>query len=772
MKMNLVKSLCATMFASILITSASVVFAGDLEVDGSVTVGAQHLELNGEEASKYEEYRDLDEDLVLQQIRLRGKKDDYYFTVDGANLIRDDRSLRAEGGRYGRFKVRVGWDEIPHNFTPDERFLGVSGGEGVWAVPDISQLTLEPDFPLGGDPPNSPTATGVTNLLDLLSHAPEIDLGVEREIGSVALAYIPFRRFNVRAGYKHESREGFRALSAGAYRRDSDGAVLVGGVGENFTLYGLELPEPIDYDTDEVSLGFDYRQGHWHTDFSYRFTSFSNETSDVTWDNPLRLNGVDSIQGGAALNRLDLFPDSRSHMLSLTGGIANLPCNSKLTGTLAWGRVIQDDDFLRYTVNRALTKDNDGVTIGADLPLPAGDLDGEVTTTLLNAVLSSRPIKPLSLTLSGNYYDYENDSDEISWVDGWARIGESVWSKAAEAGVINRVPEWERIRGKLGATYKVNKILMLMADYTIEKYNRNRDRNADTKENIFGVGVRLSPLHWAMLRLSYHQGDRDIDGTYQPAPADPFFEWDQLRMFDQADRERDTFDAYLSLDPTDQLSLGFALTYNDDEYDTAFYGLQENDGYVAGIDVSYVISDRATVFGYYSRDDYDTEMKLRSKSDSAGGGSFAVPENDFVTDIDDITDTVGGGVLVSLIPDKLTFQLSVDYSFAQAEIGTSNPNFVAGTTTSSATGFDWPDVETETTEVKAELKYNWTEQLSTSLHYLYRTFDLDDFATDDVLLYGNPNDTQGNSLDYFIYMDANYRDYNAHLFKLTLSYAF
>jgi len=43
---------------------------------------------------------------------------------------------------------------------------------------------------------------------------------------------------------------------------------------------------------------------------------------------------------------------------------------------------------------------------------------------------------------------------------------------------------------------------------------------------------------------------------------------------------------------------------------------------------------------------------------------------------------------------------------------------------------------------------------------------------DNVLPYGNPDDHQGNSLDYFIFLDANYSDYTAHLFTLTVSYAF
>jgi MtrB/PioB family decaheme-associated outer membrane protein len=769
------ESLGAAIVAGLLTLPASAVLAGDLEVGGSVTVGAQHLELDGDDDSKFEEYRDLDDDIVLHEIQLYGQKDDYHFAVHGQNLIRDDRSALIESGRYGKYQIQIRWDEIIHNFKPNNRFLGTWSGNGYWAVPDIVQQTLEPDFPLGGNPPNSPTPTGVSNLTDLLDHAPTVDLKLEREIGRIDLSYSPFQNFNIRAGYLHEDRQGLRALSAGAYRRDSDGAYLVGGVGENFTLYGLEFPEPIKYDTNEFKIGLDYRQANWHVDLDYRFTAFENEIDYVTWDNPLLFTGVDATQGGAALNRLDLFPDSRSHSLSLTGGISHLPLNSKLTATASWGRTTQDDDFLAYTVNRALTQDNDGITIGADLPLPANDLDGQVDTLLVNAVLSSRPIDRLSLAFKVNYYDYDNDSDAISWVDGWARIGESEWSNPSQAGVVNRVPEWRRIRTDGEVAYEVHKMATLMADYRYQAYERNHDRNADTDEHIYGGGVKLTPCDWTMLRLSYHRSDREIDGRYSPAPpgpGDPFFEWDQLRMFDQADRERDRIDAYLSLDPIDRLSLGFSLNYNDDEYDTSFYGLQRGSGFTTGADFSYAVLDRVTLFGYYSRDDYETRTKSRSKSDASGGGSFAVPENDWLTGINDVANTMGAGITVEVIPEKLSFGLAADYSVAESEIRASNPDFVAGTTTSSATAYDWPDLEIETTEVKADLNYNWTEHLSTGLRYVYKRFDLDDAAWDGVSAYGNPADTQGNTLDYFIFMDANYGDYDAHLVTWTVSYSF
>jgi hypothetical protein len=488
---------------------------------------------------------------------------------------------------------------------------------------------------------------------------------------------------------------------------------------------------------------------------------------------------------------LDLFPSYDKHLVSFTGGVSDLPFNSRFTTTASWSLVLQDDDFLAYTVNDALLVNggpNAGLP-GATLPLPANDLDGEVNTVFVNALLSSRPIDPLSLDFRVNYYSYMNDSDKIHWVDGWARIGESEWGATSNwlgAGneLFNRVPDWWRIRPSVDASYKVNKRLLLLADYSFEGYRRNGDRNADTNEHRVGGRVKLTPTSWSSLRVGYHWADREIDGSYSPQPAKQFFEWDQLRMFDQSDRTRNSVDAYLSVDPIEPLSLGFAFDWRLDEYDKDFYGLQERDGYMLGVDASYVISDRATVSAYYTRDDYDTDSKLRTKSDETGNGSFDDAGNDFLTTIDDITNTIGGRVSLSLIPDKLTFDVSADYSFAKSKFDSSNPNTTSGlpcdppapgtcqNTTSGATAFDWPDAKIKTTQVRADLDYHWTDRLSTGFRYLYQRFDLNDSFTDNVLPYGNPDDLQGNTLDYFIFLDANYSDYDAHLFTLTVAYEF
>lgn len=749
--------------------------ADDVELEATVQGGVQDAQVRGDDA-RFNQYRNVDGGPrpALEEVLLHGGSGPYFVDLSGIDLLRThDRSAALELGRYGGFQLELGWEEMIHHLADDVPFLGHQVGS-QWIVPTAERLALQPQFPLGGNPPNTPTAAGVANLLGLLGNAPRLDLAVERNTGTVDLQYALFTDFVLRARYLHRHVEGLRQLSSGGYRRDTDGAYLVGGVGENFMSYGQEIPEPVDNDTDEIGGGFDYRGANWHTSADYRYVNFGNDNDTVTWDNPLRLTSVNNLQGGSALNRLDLTPSSWSNTITATAGIWELPFDSRFTVTGTWSRIRQDDAFPAFTVNNALTVvggPNAG-KLGATLPLPASSLDGQVDTTLVNALMSSRPIEPLSINLRVNYYDYDNDSRHIVFPDGWARVAESQWSEPDMAPVVNRVPSWIRLRSGADAAYELNDEVTLIGDYMYEAYWRNRARNADTGENIVGGRVNYEPVSWANLHAGYHWSIRSIDGLYQSAPAHQFYEWERLRMFDQSNRTRNKVDAYLGIDPLEQLSFGFTFAYSADAYDENYYGLQDRDGWTFGVDGTWTICDRAAVSAFYSRDDFETQTLLRAKSDAAGGGDFAVPENDFRTNIGDVTNTIGGSVKLGLIPEKLSLELGADYTYARSTFHSRNPNFVAGVTSSSGTAYDWPDTEINTTQLTANLAYRWTDHVTTSIRYLYEDFDLTDAFTDPVVPYGNLPDAQGNALDYFTFLDANYYDYTAHVVTFVLKYTY
>ena len=752
------------------------VLAADVDgqkISGGFTVGVQNTDASGDESNLERHGDGLDDDFIAPNFDLNVDGGNAFLAFKGVDLGQKDQFLGFDAGMYGVFEATVYQNKWFRNYT-DGVFLGTRTAPDYWAMDDSMQQTLAAGFtPLNANP----TAAGQNALLGFLADAQVVELDQQRKQTGAAVAFKPLKGLNVRAGFSSEERDGLKAIGSGSYRRAATGANAVGGLGENFRSYGQEVPMPLEYRTDGFNFGFDYKINRFYFEVGYTYTDFNNEVNALTYENPLLFVGQNNQVGGAPVHRSVLAPDYDSAAINAAVVISDLPLRSRINVSYAQDQVEQDDAFYPLTVNRAVLDDS-GV-VAADLPLPASDLDGDIETTFLNAVLSSRPLDALSVNLRYNSYDYQNDSARINWT-GWVGIGQSTWkdydgSIAAQQPYYNRVPDYERTRYGADAVYSFGSSLKLKGEYWNEEYDRNEDRYADTTEDTFRISLQWLFADWGTLRVGYRDSQRDIDGEYaEHLHGGVQEEWAELRMFDQADRDREGYDVYVSVDPLPNLSLGFSAAQTDDTYDEEFYGLHEGESFMAGVDVNWAISERFGLSAYYSHDTLESDQLNRTKSDRLGGGSFAVPQNDWRTKVTDESDAYGVELTATILPDKLTFSVSADVSDGATETNTSNPDFLAGTTVTGATAFPWPDATVETTEIKAALDYRWSEKVGTTLTYLYLEQDIDDFATDNVVPYfgSTPLDAQGNTLSHYVFMDANPYSYDANVFMLTIDYSF
>ena len=108
-------------------------------VSGTVEAGGAYV---SDSSAKFGEYNGLGQEggyfIGDLNARFRGK-DAAYWNVDAANLGLDTRSLNVEGGRQGRYKVLLDYQELPH-FVSDSTqtpFLGNGG----------ASLTLPAGYP-------------------------------------------------------------------------------------------------------------------------------------------------------------------------------------------------------------------------------------------------------------------------------------------------------------------------------------------------------------------------------------------------------------------------------------------------------------------------------------------------------------------------------------------------------------------------------------------------------------------------------------------------
>src|SRR5471030_2034802 len=111
-------------------------------VSGTLDVGVGWVSTN---SIKFGEYNGLSKkgDFFIGDGTVRSRGDDgTYLNINASNLGLDTRSLDAEGGQQGKYKLLLKYDELPHFTEANAQtpFAGVGG----------ASLTLPPGFVRGG----------------------------------------------------------------------------------------------------------------------------------------------------------------------------------------------------------------------------------------------------------------------------------------------------------------------------------------------------------------------------------------------------------------------------------------------------------------------------------------------------------------------------------------------------------------------------------------------------------------------------------------------
>lgn len=107
------RKLIAVLIANLFVGGA--VYAQGFTLNGEVGAGGIAVNDRTQDASKLNEYRDL-EPGVLSIIDLKGRAPRYYVNFYGENLGRDDMFLKLDGGSYNLFKYALYSDSLTHNF--------------------------------------------------------------------------------------------------------------------------------------------------------------------------------------------------------------------------------------------------------------------------------------------------------------------------------------------------------------------------------------------------------------------------------------------------------------------------------------------------------------------------------------------------------------------------------------------------------------------------------------------------------------------------------
>ncbi|MGB5520039.1 MAG: MtrB/PioB family decaheme-associated outer membrane protein [Gammaproteobacteria bacterium] len=387
--------------------------------------------------------------------------DGRFYKVRGTRLGLESRYLRLEGGKQGRYKVFLLWDELPNYIDNTVRtpYQGIGG----------TNLTLPSGFDIN---------TNLDANLNLF------ELKTKRERIGAGASIIPKERWQFDVDASHETKKGVNSTGSVL---GTGGTGLIGNSAISF------LPQPVDYETDKVNAKLFYTANSGQLELAYHASLFNNANESLTWENPFAPT--------TSFGRMSLAPDNEFHQVSLNAGY-NMPYNSRLTGVLSTGRMTQNQDFLPYSVN-STTAD-----------LPRSSLDGEAWLTTAQLKLSSVPLTRLRLNAELRY----NERDNKTPVSTYNYV---IIDSGQTATAENTPYSYENSRFNLDANYRFNALTSLRGGYKYNQMKRENSHRAKTEENTLFAKWKVKPVSHVDVELYGEAGSRDGSDFVIPTGTNP-----------------------------------------------------------------------------------------------------------------------------------------------------------------------------------------------------------------------------------------------------------
>jgi MtrB/PioB family decaheme-associated outer membrane protein len=724
---------------------------GGWKIEGDVSAGWRFLpnEPQRTQRAKWEEYRDFPESAMLGNIELRVFTPDEKYSSEfgGTKWGQQDQEFRLRGGQLGRWELGFDWDQTPHLYSTDARFLATETSRGVYTLP-----TTRP-------------------ALSAYNFAPLTDIGQRWDAARMFFKLSPTPDLDILAEYTRTHKHGDRPFS-----------MAFGSPGNNF----YQILDPIEQTVHDFRLTGTWARDQWQLQFSYALSIFKNDLSAVRADNPCFGNtalvtapapGCGPDATAPATGQTSLAPDNMANTFTLSGGV-NLPMRTRLTGNVSYSLQLQNQDFLPQTINPTLAKD-------PRLVLPQDSLNGNVQTILVNLGAVTRPIKDVTFTAKYRLFDLIDNSDEITFP------GLALDDRTFAAGRF--VGRYDYLRQDAGADarWQATPKLALTMGGGWEGWNRNSHFEVRHSDEPFAkAAVDATPFDWLLARLTYRAGFRRYSNYNTRAhEAHAVLDEDQatvsqgqsvlLRKFNEAERNLQKVDLFLQFTPLDSLTVTPTGSYswtnylNGNPVDPAgagqrspFLGLQEATGWTVGMDLAWAPHERVSLAAGYMYESNFQKMESRSRP-VVGVNALDFSNFDWLSDINDTINTLYAGVKLSLIPKVLDVALNSSYAYALGNIRTRNPTApVSGTPAqnNTARAQRFPAFTDQLLRLEATVSYHFLEQWTARVGYVLESFQKNDWRTDEL----NPFVPGVTS----IFLGNNLQNYTAQIVGATIGYRF
>ena len=645
-------------------------FAEEKRFEGEISAEGKYIGVDAKEGgeAKFTEYKDFTEHGGLYgRIRLNYDTEKYFLNFRAGDMGYDTQRYKLEGGLWGKFKYDLFYQEIPHHLTFDARTFFLGAG--------------------------SDTLTGAPNTN--VASWNTFDYSIERRQYGGGLKINLIKPFFFNASFQREERDGIKPT---------------GAAGIDSTDMAIELPEPVQYVTNNLKIETGYARKPLFLSLSYLYSGFNNSNTALNFVNPA--TGAQDV--------FSLPPDNTYHKGAFKGGV-KLPFNSRLGANLGFSKGKSESSaFPTLTGGRT-------------------DFKGEVKTLNYDVVLTSNPVRFLDAKLFHKYYKRSNNSDEVPGIVE-EFLDYKVRNYGAEMGF--KLPARLYLNGGYQHVRTEREFIKAFQDpFLVLPFN---------KDNIYFAELRWSGLDFMDLRLGYERLDRDANERTAQADNQP------NKMYAYAAQDRDTVKVSVDIFPLENLNFGFEYRHKKSNYDATF-GLKKDKRDEFATNVAYTLGKKAKLYGNVdfgwitfhpdlARSGLNWDAKQKDKSFGYGLGTE-----------------------IYAIPNKLTFVFQHNYLRSNGNIDFTIEDGLLPVGATNDTVDIMRSDDYTLYSFKFKTIYNLTKSLTASIGYAYERFSYRDDQLD-----GYQFVPGGGAGSNGAYLTGAYKDqsYKANIIFLGLAYKF
>ncbi len=607
-----------------------------------------------DDAARFGNYSGYDEKGTYGNLDGQGRYngDGYRLDYFMEDLGLDSRAFGLSVSSEGLFGLRFGYRELP--------FRRFDTGSTIFRAASSDTFALPPGWVPAG------TTGGMTALASV---SQPVLIGTDRQIIDVGGYWDPRNAFRLFADFRRQSRDGIDITSAGSFQQAS------------------YLPRWIDYETDQVDAGVQYVDDDVSITLAWYGSFFTNKNPSLTWETPFLASPDTSVLRAAR------EPDNEYQQVSVSAKYRVDTWDSVIAFLAATGQGEQTEALLPYTSNPGL----------ATPALPVSSLDGKVNTLNYALTVTSRPLDKLRVKFGYRYDERDNKTP----VSDWSRV---IVDLINSGQVEQNTPySYDRVHTTTSVEYVVLDNLRLAGGYEYKETNRDLQEVAEQLTHKGWGQVRWRPAAWLDIRAKGGASTRSNE-RYDTTVAVSLGQNPLMRKYHLAYREREFGEVVASITPLESpVSLGASVLFTDDSYKESLLGINGSEEFRATADISWAVSDDASLYLVYGRDSIDAHQTGSEQFDFWDWSAFH----------EDRFDHIGVGLNWRPTDDK--FRLSVDYNRANGETRIALDSLSGGLSR-------LPDLESTLDSARVEASYRFTERLEGTLNLRYEKFEIKDWA--------------------------------------------